>query len=448
MRNCQTAEKHRLTIQCLIVILVPLIQLCIPANLSAYSVLSHETLIDAAWEIGILPLLREHFPNATPDEFLIAHGFAYGGSIIQDLGYYPRGSHEYSDLVHYVRSGDFILTMIHDAQDINEYAFALGALAHYVADNEGHSLAVNQAVPVLYPHLREKYGKVVTYEDNPAAHTKTEFGFDVLEVAKHRFAPDSYRKFIGFRVSKDLLKRAFEETYSIPLASRFPSLDTAIGSFRYTATSLIPKATKIAWVLKEKEIRQDLPGMTRKKFLYNLSRASYEKEWGKDYQEPGVGSKILAFHLRLIPKVGPLRVLSLQTPTPETEKMFESSFNTALQNYQHLLRNLREGKLNVPNRNLDTSGVVAPGTYFMMDGAYARLLDQLASRKFKQVSPALRADILAYFTGLSLQAPIRRDNLDKSKVHWSRVPQQLRELTDCSAQVISNPMSAASKSNF
>jgi hypothetical protein len=411
-------------------------------------VLSHETLIDAAWEIGILPILREHFPNATPDEFLIAHGFAYGGSIIQDLGYYPRGSHEYSDLVHYVRSGDFILALIHDARDINEYAFALGALAHYVADNEGHSLAVNQAVPVLYPHLREKYGKVITYEDNPVAHTKTEFGFDVLEVAKHRFAPDSYRKFIGFRVAKELLERAFEETYSIPLASLFPSLDTAIGSFRYSATSLIPKATKIAWVLKEKEISQDLPGMTRKKFLYNLSRTSYEKEWGKDYQEPGFGSKVLAFHIRLVPKIGPLRVLSLQTPTPQTEKMFESSFNAALQNYQHLLRNLREGKLALPNRNLDTGVTVAPGTYFMMDGAYARLLDQLASQKFKQISPALRADILAYFTGLSLQAPIRPDKLDKSKVHWSRVPQQLQELTDSPPQMIPRPTSAALKSNF
>ena len=223
MRNGRTAENHRLTIQCLIVILVSLIQLCLPANLPGYSVLSHETLIDAAWETGILPLLREHFPDATSDEFPISHGFAYGGSIIQDLGYYPRGSHEYSDLVHYVRSGDFILALINNAQDINEYAFALGALAHYVADNEGHSLAVNQATPMLYPRLKAKYGNVVTYEDNPLAHTKTEFGFDVLEIAKHRFAPDSYRKFIGFRVAKELLERAFEETYSIPLSSKFSS---------------------------------------------------------------------------------------------------------------------------------------------------------------------------------------------------------------------------------
>jgi hypothetical protein len=156
MSNGRTAEDHRLTIRSLIVILVSLIHLYFSANLPAYSVLSHETLVDAAWETGILPLLREHFPNATPDDFPIAHGFAYGGSIIQDLGYYPRGSHEYSDLVHYVRSGDFILVLIRDARDINEYAFALGALAHYVADNEGHSLAVNRAVPVLYPNLRDK----------------------------------------------------------------------------------------------------------------------------------------------------------------------------------------------------------------------------------------------------------------------------------------------------
>jgi hypothetical protein len=407
---------------------VPLVLLSLPGNLSAYSLLSHETLVDAAWETDILPLLRERFPEATPEDMLNCHGFAYGGSIIQDLGYYPRGSHEYSDLVHYVRSGDFVQALIRDARNINEYAFALGALAHYVGDNEGHRLAVNRAVPVLYPRLGEKYGRVVTYEDDPVAHAKTEFGFDVLEVARQRFAPESYHKFIGFKVAKDLLERAFEETYSIPLASKFHSLDTAVGSFRYSATSLIPKAVKIAWTLKKKEIKQDLPGMTRKKFLYNLSRTSYEKEWGKDYEEPGTGTTILAFFVRLIPKVGPFRVLALRTPTPETEQMFEASFNTALKDYQSQLWSLRASKLSLPNRNLDTGGMPSPGTYFMMDGAYARLLAQLALPRPQGISPVLRADILAYFTGMPFQTPVQRDKLDKTKVRWSLLPQQLRAL--------------------
>jgi hypothetical protein len=283
-------------------------------------------------------------------------------------------------------------------------------------------------VPVLYPQLREKYGNVVTYEDDPVAHAKTEFGFDVLEVAKHRFAPEGYRKLIGFRVAKELLQRAFEETYSIPLESKFPALDGAIGSYRYTVHSLIPRAVRVAWELKKKEIQQDIPGISRKQFLHNLSRASYEKEWGKDYQKPGMGTRILAFIVRLLPKIGPLRVLSLRTPTPETEQMFQGSFNLALQDFQGMSRSLREGKLSLPNRNLDTDGITARGTYSMSDGAYARLLEQLALQGFEQISPGLRAEILAYFEGASSEGPIKRDRLDKTNVDWSQIPQQLQML--------------------
>ncbi len=422
------------------VVLTLVVLLCLPSGLPAYSVLSHETLIDAAWESEILPILRGRFPDATPDDLLNGHAFAYGGSLIQDLGYYPRGSHEYSDLVHYVRAGDFILALIHDARDVCEYAFALGALAHYSADREGHRIAVNRAVPVLYPHLKEQYGSVVTYEDDPVAHVKTEFGFDVLEVAKQHFAPEGYRRLIGFKISKELLERAFQQTYAIPLKSKFPNLDSAIGSFRYTVHSLIPRAVEVAWELKKKEIQQDIPGITRREFLYNLSRASYEKEWGKDYQKPGCGTKILAYLVRVLPKVGPLRVLSLRTPTPEAEQMFQASFNAALQDYRGLLRSLREAKLSLPNRNLDTGGITQRGTYFMLDGAYARLLDQLARQGFEHISPELRADILAHFTGAPPRSHIKHDWLDKTKVDWSRIPHQLRMLRDHPVARIGEPV--------
>ena len=63
--------------------------------------------------------------------------------------------------------------------------------------------------------LKKKYGDVVTYEQNPLAHVKTEFGFDVLEVAKQRYAPDSYHDFIGFEVDAPLLEQAFRETYGL-----------------------------------------------------------------------------------------------------------------------------------------------------------------------------------------------------------------------------------------
>ncbi len=418
----------------LIFILTLLIFLGRPDELQAYSVFSHEALVDAAWESSIIPLLRARFPDATPGDILNAHAYAYGGSIVQDLGYYPRGSHEYRDLVQYVRSGDFIQALIHDARDVYEYAFALGALAHYSADKDGHRMAVNPGVPVLYPRLRNRYGNVVTYEDDPVAHTKIEFGFDVLEIAKQRFAPDSYRNFIGFKIAKEVLRQAFEETYSIPLDSKFPSLDSAIGSFRFSVHSLIPKAVKVAWALKKKEIQQDIPGMTRDKFLLNLSRARYEEEWGKDYQKPGIGIKVVAFLIRLVPKIGPLRVLSLRMPTPATEQMFEASFNAALQHYRNLLSALGESRLKLPNLNLDTGEDTSPGRYFMADDAYARLLVQLASNRSEPISPFLREDILEHFAGMSSWGPHRRDKLDKTRVDWAQVHQALDTLKDLSQQ--------------
>src|SRR5690348_4752106 len=250
----------------------------------AYSVLAHEAIIDSAWD-KIRALILDRFPNSTPDELRVAHGYAYGGSPVQGLGYYPHGSRFFSDLTHYVRSGEFIQALLRDAQGINEYAFALGALAHYAADDDGHR-AVNRAVPMLYPRLRKEYGPVVTYEDDPTAHLKTEFGFDVLEVAKGQYAPDAYRDFIGFEVARPLLERAFQDTYSLPLKYVFPDLDRAIGSYRYTVHKTIPKAVRVAWVLKKDEIQRGQPGMTRKKFLYNMSRASYRKRWGRNYQAP------------------------------------------------------------------------------------------------------------------------------------------------------------------
>src|ERR1700683_2937466 len=205
-----------------------------------YFVLTHEAIIDSAWDDAIKPLLLTRFPNSTKEELKTAHSYAYGGCVIQDLGYYPFGSHLFSDLVHYVRTGDFVQALIRESQDLNEYAFALGALAHYAADNQGHRVAVNLAVPMLYPKLRAKYGDTVVYDQNPMAHLRTEFGFDVLEVARGRYAPDAYRDFIGFEVSKPLLDKAFQEPYSVELKSVFSDFDLSVGTYRYSVRKAIP----------------------------------------------------------------------------------------------------------------------------------------------------------------------------------------------------------------
>ena len=386
-------------------LVVLILFLAFPPSGDAYSVLSHEAIIDAVWVTHIRPLLQKRFPNATHDELRQAHAYAYGGAIIQDMGYYPYGSKFFSDLTHYVRSGDFIEALLRNAQDINEYAFALGATSHYAADNDGHRLAVNRAVPLLYPSLKKKYGDVVTYEDHPLAHVKTEFAFDVLEVAKERYAPDAYHDFIGFEVAQPLLDKAFQETYGLDLAGVLQQESKALGSYRHDVSKVIPKATKIAWQIKQSDIQRDLPGMTRERFLYNLSRSSYEKRWGKDYQRPSTGDKVLAFFFRLIPKIGPLKILTFRVPTPEAEKMFEASFNASLDRYRSLLTDLDAGKVELPNDNFDVGARTAQGEYHLGDDTFAELLHRLAENNFSGVTPELRAEIERFYAEPAPNAP-------------------------------------------
>ena len=322
-----------------------------------------------------------------------------------------------------MRSGDFILALIHDSKDVDEYAFALGALAHYASDNEGHRIGTNRAVPLLYPKLDKKYGSFVTYEEDKLAHIKTEFGFDVLEVAKGRYAPQSYHDFIGFAVSKDLLERAFRETYGLELSDVLLDEQKALNSYRHDVSKLIPKATRVAWSLKEDEIRKDLPGITKRKFLYNLKRSNFEKEWGRDYRRPTAGERFLAFLWKLLPKIGPLKVLQLKTPTPETEKMFQKSFNAAVDFYRKLLEEQAGGALALPNDNFDVGERTGPGQYRMEDEVQAQLLDRLAEHDFRGTSPELRDELLQFFSDPNAPYAIKRN----SKL-WSKVQANVREL--------------------
>jgi hypothetical protein len=402
--------------------------LACPKPSEAYSIMAHEAIIDAGWDISVKPLLLQRFPEATPEELKHAHGYAYGGAIIQDLGYYPHGSHFFSDLTHYCRSGDFILALLRDSQDLNGYAFALGALSHYAADNDGHKIATNPSVPILYPDLKKKYGDVVTYEQDPLAHLKTEFGFDVLEVARQRFAPDSYHDFIGFEVDKPLLERAFRETYGLELKSVLTDEDKVIGSYRRAVSKQIPEATRIAWTLKKDDILKDEPSLTKRKFLYNLSRASYEKNWGKEYQKPTVFERFLAFLAKLFPKVGPLKVLKLRTPTPETERKFEASFNAALDRYKLLLTQTRTGTPDIPNDNFDTGTVTPPGVYFMNDDVHAELIEKLAKQNFAGITPDLRAELLQYYSDPNAPNATKRKPKD-----WTKVQVALQQLKNTPA---------------
>jgi hypothetical protein len=378
----------------------------------AYSVLTHEAIVDTVWDNSIKPLLLKRFPDATPDQLNEAHGFAYGGCIIQDVGYYPFGNHLFSDLVHYVRTGDFVQALISESKDLKEYAFALGALAHYGADVSGHPIATNRAVPMLYPKLRRKYGNVVTYDQDPAAHIKTEFGFDVLQVARGRYAPKAYHDFIGFQVSKEALDRAFQDTYALALKDVFMSVDLALGTYRFSVSTLIPEMTKAAWSLKGKELAKSDPGISRKKFLYNISHASYVKEFGATYEKPGIFARLLAFFFRVLPKVGPFRALGFKAPTPQTEVLFQQSFDTTIDHDRQYYAEVNAGTLKIADTDLDTGRPTQPGEYRLADETYGKLLGKLAEKHFQNVTPELKANILAFYTYMDItpkakvQAPL------------------------------------------
>lgn len=401
--------------------------LLLSATLSdAYTVLTHEAIIDAVWDTSIQKLLLKRFPGATPEELEKAHAFAYGGCIIQDLGYYPFSSRFFSDLTHYVRSGDFITALIRDSGDINEYAFALGALSHYVADTEGHRMATNRAVPILYPDLRRRFGSAVTYWDNPVAHIRTEFGFDVLQVATGRYAGDQYHSFIGFQVSRDVLERAFLDTYGIEMKDVFGNVDLALGSYRHTVGFIVPGMTRVAWKLKKSQLQKEIPGVTRKKFLYNLSRSSYEKEWGTEYHKPGFGTEILTFLFRIIPTSGPFKALKIRTPTPEVEKLFMASFNASVDRYKVLLVQVDAGQPELANENFDSGEPTRAGKYEGADEAYAKLVGKLAEKQFAGISTGLRQNILGFYDGVS--PSISGKQTEKEKAEFAKLPEQLDQL--------------------
>jgi Zinc dependent phospholipase C len=401
-----------------------------PEKTEAYSVTSHQAIIDVVWEPSIKPAIRKRFPNAREEEINRGQAYAYGGAIIQDLGYYPYGSPFFSDLTHYIRSGDFILAMLRDSRDVYEYSFALGAMAHYAADNNGHRVGVNRAVPLLYPKLKKKYGDTVSYEDDKLAHIKTEFGFDVLEVAKERFAPESYHDYIGFEVAPRVLEQAFQETYGLDLKKVLGDETKVLNSYRHAVSDLLPKATRIAWDLKKDEIQKDEPGITKQKFLYNLKRANFEKEWGKDYLKPKFSDKVLAFIYKILPKFGPLKVLQFKTPTPETERMFEASFNETLDQYRKLLNEEREaGKPGLVNGNFDLGEVSGPGKYKLSDTTHAKLLDKLADQKFVGMTPEIRAELLDFFSASDTPFAMKKD-----KKVWAKVQTELEELKRAPAE--------------
>lgn len=385
-------------------------------------------IIDASWKKSIVPLLKEKYPNATDEEIRIAHSYAYGGSLMPDLGYFPFGNVYFTNLVHYVRSGDFMANLVLQAQNINEYAFALGAISHYLTDEYGHSLATNIAEPIVYPKVAKKFGNVVTYEEYPVYHARMEFGFDVLQTARGNYASQEYHDFIGFNIAKPVLERAFMLTYGQNLNDIFNNkLDLAISTFRWSVRSLLPGLTRTAWALKKDEIQKMHQGMTSGKFHYHIKRREYFHTYGREREKPKFGNRIMAFIISILPKIGPLKALRFSPPGPVAEKLFIKSFDTTLFYYSQLLTDMRSGKrLQLPDIDFDTGKPTLQGEYGLADLTYSQLLLYLQDKKFSDVTSPLQDNILSFYGKGDTTSKVTE--YKKYKIDWEKTYTALQQL--------------------
>ncbi|GAB3571391.1 zinc dependent phospholipase C family protein [Hymenobacter daeguensis] len=389
---------------------------CGPAR--AYSVLTHQAVVDSTWDDCLAPLLRHHYPGGPAEALDEAKSYAYGGAILQDMGYYPLGSTLFTNLTHYVRAGDFVRNLLRQARNRNEYAFALGALAHYAADNTGHPEGTNQIIGTVYPDLKAKFGPVITYEQATVRHTELEFSFDVVQVAAGRYRTQDYHKAIGFRVAKDVLERAFRQTYGLELGQVFLNVDASVATFRFAVNQLLPAAARAAWHHKRKEIRALSPRARRRDYLYHNHPRKFRQEYGTDYERPGFGARVLALVLRVLPKIGPLKPYAFTLPDEAGALQFHRSYRASLARFCALTRQQPTDTtktLPLPDTNLDTGQPTRPTAYALADQTYGELLRELHKHQFEHLTPALRQALLAFFANGVPTATQETDHDDAKK---------------------------------
>jgi hypothetical protein len=385
-------------------LLLAVVLVCPPAD--AYSLQSHEQLIDLTWKSSIAPLLKSRYPHLTPEELERARAYAYAGSVIQDIGYYPFGDAFFSDLTHYVRSGDFVVHLFRDAQDANQLAFAVGALSHYIGDNIGHSQATNRAVPLEFPKLAAKYGPVVTFGEDARAHVQTEFAFDINEIAHRRFAPLSYLRHVGLSVPTKQLANAFYETYG--LSEGFAKARTRrinVRGFRFAVRTFLPRVAYAVTLLHRSRMPADTAGPELEKLEREVAEVSAENSWDKYRRGPGILTYSLAGIIYIAPKIGPLRMVAIKGPSADTEEQYVRSMNLAAAALGAAMERLSKPGQTLSNRDLDTGALVQGGSYRLTDDTYSRLLHRLTAKPNHTIPPGLKGDILNFYADPA--APVR-----------------------------------------
>ena len=368
-------------------------------NSQAYSVLTHEELIDLAWNDAIRPLLLAKFPGATEAQLRDAHAYAYGGSAIQDMGYYPFGKWFFSDLTHYVRTGDFVAWMLSNARTLDEYAFAIGALSHYVGDSIGHSEAINRATAVEFPKLVNKFGPSITYDESPHGHIRTEFAFDVAELSDGDFPSSAYLEYIGFKVPRRFLERAFEKTYGFDIHEVLGRSRPALRSYKTAVRSFIPALAEAEVVLHRHAFPPHADTEADRIFRERLAKTTFERKWKHTQKGPGFKAHLLAMVVFLVPKIGSASDLAIKIPNEQTYEMYQSSVNHAediLRDKLHKLRNTGD-EVKLANIDLDTGDHVRHGEYPLADATYARLLERLTSRPDRMIPAETKQNIITYY---------------------------------------------------
>lgn len=386
-----------------------------------YSVQTHEALIDLAWQQSIRPLLLKRYPGLTEAQLQEAHSYAYGGSAIQDFGYYPFANKFFSDLTHYVRAGDFVLALLRDAQNPNELAFAIGALSHYIGDVIGHNQAINHSVPVEFPNLEKKYGPTVNYAEDPHAHVRTEFAFDINQLTKRRFAPSAYLRHVGLQVATRPLRQAFFETYGLNLTDIIGTRDTALRTYRFAVRRFIPDIARAETILHKNSFPPDTPSSDLDDLAKDLIQASTDNNWGSYRKSPGFSSHLYAGFLYILPKIGPLKMLAIRGPNEQTEQLYVRSVNRSIHTMRFAFDHFDALAPYMANRDLDTGLKVTPGSYPLTDSTYAKLLAQLTQHPESPVPLQLKHDIQDYYAN-----PLAPITTKSNLTQWQAVQANLK----------------------
>ena len=399
---------------------------------AAYSVLTHQANIDSTWERCLVPAIEQRYPGTTPEQLTAAKAYAYGGAIIQDMGYYPFGNVLFTNLTHYVRSGDFVRNLFSQSRDRNDYAFALGALAHYEADINGHPEGTNRAMASVYPELKAKFGNVITYQQAPKQHMQLEFAFDVVQLASGKYHTQDYHQKIGFQVSKAMLERAFLQTYGLELGQVILNVDLSIASFRFAVSQLVPTAARSAWHYKRKDILKLSPGARRRDYLERASPKEFRKEYGNEYEKPGFGARIISYFIRVLPKIGPLKPFAFKLPTPEARQFFKSSFQTVMVSYcadvARQPADTAAAPLKLVNADFDTGHITYAGEYPLADETYGEWLRKLAKKKFEDLNPVARQNILTFYGAKAKTTSSEEEKERNKQQETQEALQQLRAL--------------------